>query len=102
MAENHNPQAGILPLNGDGLSACKRDGEDGPLMARTYLINTRPLSGHNCTDSCVSRKHHTVVHNVVRSGACHGHERKTNRAIRARKPQGRPDLCAPEQWKSRS
>src|ERR1700687_4080214 len=73
-----------------------------PLETRTYLVppevfkiaqinvhqgNTIPLSN---------------VQNVVRSEACHGHERKTNRAIRARKPQGRPGLCAPEQWKSRS
>jgi hypothetical protein len=42
-----------------------------------------------------SRKYHTVVQNVVRSGAYHGHERKTNRIILTRKPQGRPDLRAP-------
>src|ERR1700737_5394075 len=47
-----------------------------------------------------SKKYDTVIQNVVRSGACHGHERKTNRAILARKPQGRPDVCAPEQWRS--
>jgi hypothetical protein len=45
------------------------------------------------------KKYDTVIQNVVRSGVCHGHERKTNRAILARRPQGRPDLCAPEQWR---
>ena len=32
---------------------------------------------------CISRKYRIAVQNVVRSGACHGHEPKTNRAILA-------------------